>query len=29
MLEEVKLDRGDNTALHDQVAGQIRRAIAD
>jgi len=25
----VKLDRGDQTALHDQVAAQIRRAIAD
>jgi GntR family transcriptional regulator len=25
----VKLDRTDQTALHDQVAAQIRRAIAD
>src|SRR5271155_5214641 len=24
-----RLDRGDQTALHDQVAAQIRRAIAD
>jgi DNA-binding transcriptional regulator YhcF (GntR family) len=25
----VKVDRGDPTDLHEQVAGQIRRAIAD
>jgi GntR family transcriptional regulator len=25
----IKIDRGDPTALHDQVAAQIRRAIAD
>jgi GntR family transcriptional regulator len=29
IMIEVKLDRGDQTALHDQVAAQIRRAIAD
>lgn len=28
-MEEVKLDRTDPTPLHDQVAAQIRRAIAD
>jgi GntR family transcriptional regulator len=26
---DVKVDRGDPTSLHDQVAAQIRRAIAD
>ena len=26
---DVKIDRGDPTLLHDQVAAQIRRAIAD
>jgi GntR family transcriptional regulator len=26
---DVKVDRGDPTLLHDQVAAQIRRAIAD
>jgi len=26
---DVKVDRADPTALHDQVAAQIRRAIAD
>ena len=26
---DVKIDRSDPTLLHDQVAGQIRRAIAD
>jgi GntR family transcriptional regulator len=26
---EVKVDRGDRALLHDQVAAQIRRAIAD
>jgi GntR family transcriptional regulator len=29
IMVEVKLDRGDQTALHDQVAAQLRRAIAD
>ena len=28
-MEGVKLDRSDPTALHEQVAAQIRRAIAD
>ncbi|MGH2833977.1 MAG: GntR family transcriptional regulator [Solirubrobacteraceae bacterium] len=26
---DIKVDRGDRTLLHDQVAAQIRRAIAD
>jgi GntR family transcriptional regulator len=26
---DVKVDRGEPTSLHDQVAGEIRRAIAD
>ena len=26
---EVKVDRGESTQLHEQVAGEIRRAIAD
>src|ERR1017187_12225 len=26
---DVKIDRGDSALLHDQVAAQIRRAIAD
>ena len=29
MLDDVKVDRSDPTLLHDQVAAQIRRAIAD
>lgn len=28
-MKVVKLDRGDPTALHEQVAAQIRRSIAD
>ena len=28
-MRSVKIDRGEPTALHDQVAGEIRRAIAD
>jgi len=28
-MEHVKLDRGDRRHLHEQVAAQIRRAIAD
>jgi GntR family transcriptional regulator len=29
IMPYVKLDRGDPLALHEQVAGEIRRAIAD
>ena len=29
MLRDVKVDRGDPTDLYEQVAGEIRRAIAD
>jgi GntR family transcriptional regulator len=29
MITRVKIDRSDPTLLHDQVAGDIRRAIAD
>jgi GntR family transcriptional regulator len=29
MLRDVKLDRADPTDLYEQVAGEIRRAIAD
>jgi GntR family transcriptional regulator len=29
IMIEVKLDRSDPTALHEQVAGQIRRSIAE
>ena len=28
-MRKVKVDRGDPTLLHDQVAGQIRRSIAE
>jgi GntR family transcriptional regulator len=28
-MQEVKLDRGSSVVLHEQVAGEIRRAIAD
>ena len=28
-MREVQLDRSDPTALHEQVAGQIRRSIAE
>jgi GntR family transcriptional regulator len=28
-MRGVKVDRGDSLELHDQVAGEIRRAIAD
>jgi GntR family transcriptional regulator len=28
-MKEVKLDRSDPTALHEQAAGQIRRSIAE
>ncbi len=28
-MESVKIDRSDPTPLHDQVAGQIRRSIAE
>jgi GntR family transcriptional regulator len=29
IISPVKIDRSDPTLLHDQVAGEIRRAIAD